>query len=109
MYGGGMAALEDAAKRQEEHLMGKPVQLSAQEEVTRVERSTQLATVNASALPQTQNENWQRLNNDPLLMIKRQEQESMKRIRQNPVQMQEIIKQVQEMKSKKKDKKDKKK
>lgn len=39
-------------------------------------------------------EAWQRLNNDPMLMIRKQEQESLKRIKQNPVKMQEIWSEV---------------
>jgi hypothetical protein len=80
MYGGGMAALEDQKKREEEHLLGKPVELTSAEDVTRVERTTQLVSL-AAAPPQSQNENWQRLNNDPLFMIKQQEQEQLKRVR----------------------------
>jgi hypothetical protein len=42
-------------------------------------------------------EAWQRLNNDPMLMIKKQEQESLKKIKANPIKMQEIWSEVRSL------------
>jgi hypothetical protein len=39
-------------------------------------------------------EAWARLNNDPMLLIRKQEQEQLKKIKSNPVKMQEIWSEV---------------
>lgn len=110
MYQGGMAAREDAQKRQEEHLLGKAATLDDKPgHTSRCEEVAALPSLYKAGTPQAQNETWQRLNNDPLLAIKRLEQEQLKSIRNNPVKMQEILKEVKKVKeSSKKHKKDKK-
>lgn len=44
--------------------------------------------------PQSANDAWRKLHSDPLLMIKQREQEALARIKNNPVQMAMIRKQV---------------
>ncbi|GAX83794.1 hypothetical protein CEUSTIGMA_g11219.t1 [Chlamydomonas eustigma] len=114
MYQGGMAAKEDAAKRAEEHLMGKAASLAAggviPQEMSKCEQTSALPSFMTNATPASQNEAWARLNNDPLLMIKKRQADQLKSIRDNPIKMQQIIQEVQAGKHKdKKKKKEKKK
>jgi hypothetical protein len=112
MYQGGLAAKEDAAKRADEHLLGKPGALTQSQqlqEVSKCEAASNLPSFTASAsVAQGQNEAWARLNHDPLLMIKKRQQDQLKALRENPVQMQKIIEEVQAKRKEKKEKKDKK-
>ena len=114
MYQGGLAAKEDAAKRADEHLLGKAATLSntqqqQQQEVSKCETASQLPSFASSAsIAQGQNEAWARLNHDPLLMIKKRQQDQVKALRDNPVQMQKIIEEVQAKRREKKEKKEKK-
>ncbi len=106
MYGGGMAAQQGANARQDATaataagataaaaapLMGR--EPAPNENLSRAERASLLPSFMATDTPASQNEQWQRLNADPLLAIKRQEAESLKRIKDNPVRMQEILQEV---------------
>jgi Pre-mRNA splicing factor/N-terminal domain of CBF1 interacting co-repressor CIR len=83
-----------AAAPHEAPLMGRPP--AADEHLSRAERAALLPTFLATATPAGQNEAWARLNNDPLLAIKKQEQDALKRVRENPVKMQAILKEVRE-------------
>ncbi|KAK9943343.1 hypothetical protein M0R45_008953 [Rubus argutus] len=49
----------------------------------------------AADKPQSANDAWRKLHSDPLLMIKQREQEALSRIKNNPVQMAMIRKQLQ--------------
>ncbi|MEW5314538.1 MAG: hypothetical protein WDW38_006028 [Sanguina aurantia] len=67
MYSGGLAAKEDAAKRAEEHMLGKPAVLAAEpQDASRCEQAANLSAVGGTAVPATVNESWRRLHNDPL-------------------------------------------
>jgi hypothetical protein len=81
----------------------------------------ELPSFYASNTPASQNENWSRLNNDPLfavsaphalstaralsstcslscaLQIKRQQQDQLRKIKENPVKMLELLKAVTEV------------
>jgi hypothetical protein len=100
MYAGSLAAKHAAAtgaassqqQPAEQPLMGK--QPAADEHLSRAERAAALPSLLAAATPASQNEAWARLNNDPLLAIKKQEQDALKRVRENPVKMQQILKEV---------------
>jgi hypothetical protein len=103
MYGAAMGARTDAQARldtqqqqQQQAAAAQPLSKgpAADEHLSRAERVTQLPSFYRNDTPQSQNEQWARLNNDPLLLIKRQEQQSLQRIKQNPVKMQEILKEV---------------
>ena len=61
------------------------------------ERVTQLPSVYTDDTPQSRNEIWTRLNEDPLLAIRRQQQSSLARIKRNPVQMRAIKHEVRAM------------
>ncbi|KAL1537180.1 pre-mRNA-splicing factor CWC25 [Salvia divinorum] len=55
--------------------------------------------------PQSANDSWRKLTFDPLLSIRRSEQESLARIKKNPIQMDMIRKSVEAQKNKDKDEK----
>jgi len=107
MYGGGVVEKTDAQRKKEEaEDMSKPVKFDEPRETTsRVQQVSVLPSFYVDDTPHSANEAWARLNNDPLMMIKRQEQEAIKRIRQNPVQMERIKKEVRKVKDIKKEKK----
>jgi hypothetical protein len=100
MYAGSLAAKHAAAagaqqQPAEQPLMGK--QPAADEHLSRAERAAALPSLLGAATPASQNEQWARLNNDPLLAIKKQEQDALKRVRENPVKMQQILKEVRRL------------
>ncbi|PNH05026.1 Tetratricopeptide repeat protein 13 [Tetrabaena socialis] len=113
MYGSGLQAQQDAEKRREEMLTGKTEIVVAPEqrmqETNRAEQVAQLPSLNATAAPASQNENWLRLNNDPLFAIKRQQQEQLAKLKENPVKMMELLKSLTQAKEKEAEKKEKKK
>ena len=92
---------------QQAFLLGeKKVDLSAKEsadtKVSQCERVTQqlMPSAYTEDTPQSRNEVWARMQNDPLFAIKRQQQQQLARIKKNPVQMQAIRNQVKEAKAK---------
>lgn len=106
MYAGSLAAKHAAATtagtapapaaaaptQQEQPLMGK--QPAPNEQLSRAERAAQLPSFLTTDTPASLNEAWARLNNDPLLAIKKQEQDALKRVKENPIKMQQILKEV---------------
>jgi hypothetical protein len=72
--------------------MGK--QPAPDEHLSRAEQASRLPSFMAAGAPTSQNEQWARMTNDPLLAIKQQEQEALKRVKHNPVKMQQILKEV---------------
>lgn len=72
--------------------MGK--QPAPDEHLSRAEQAARLPSFMATGAPTSQNEQWARMTNDPLLAIKQQEQEALKRVKHNPVKMQQILKEV---------------
>jgi hypothetical protein len=72
--------------------MGK--QPTPDEHLSRAEQASRLPSFMAAGAPTSQNEQWARITNDPLLAIKQQEQEALKRVKHNPVKMQQILKEV---------------
>ncbi len=72
--------------------MGK--QPAPDEHMSRAEQAARLPSFMAAGAPASQNEQWARMTNDPLLAIKQQEQEALKRVKQNPIKMQQILKEV---------------
>lgn len=86
-------ALERQQQQQEElPLMGKAP--APDDHLSRAEKAAQLPSFLAASTPVSQNEQWARMTNDPLLAIKQQEQEALKRVKQNPIKMQQILKEV---------------
>ncbi|GIL49343.1 hypothetical protein Vafri_5718 [Volvox africanus] len=112
MYGSGLQAKQDAEKRREDMLTGKTEVALAPEqraqETSRAEQVALLPTFYASATPASQNETWLRLNNDPLFAIKRQQQEQLSKLRENPIKMMELLKNLAKAKEKAEKKKEKK-
>lgn len=101
MYAGSLAAKHAAdtaaagqppPQQQEEAPLSKAP--APDEHLSRAERAVQLPSFLTTDTPASQNEAWARLNNDPLLAIKKQEQDALKRVRQNPIKMQQILKEV---------------
>ncbi|GMH39144.1 hypothetical protein BSKO_07042 [Bryopsis sp. KO-2023] len=101
MYQGGIAAKGEAERRQQEaEAMSKPVQLEENEQaVSKADHVSLLPSFYTEDTPKSANEAWARLNNDPLFMIKRQEQAALQKIRSNPVQMDAIKKDVRKLKA----------
>lgn len=89
---GGSSAAAPAGQQQEQPLLSKAP--AADEHLSRAERAAKLPSFLAADTPASQNEQWARLNNDPLLAIKKQEQDALKRVRENPIKMQQILKEV---------------
>lgn len=87
-------ALEKQQQQQEAPLMGK--QPAPDEHLSRAEQASRLPSFLAAGAPTSQNEQWARMTNDPLLAIKQQEQEALKRVKHNPIKMQQILKEVGE-------------
>jgi hypothetical protein len=85
-------AMEKQQQQQEALLMGK--QPAPEENLSRAEQAAMLPSFMATGAPTSQNEQWARMTNDPLLAIKQQEQEALKRVKQNPIKMQQILKEV---------------
>lgn len=85
-------ALEKQQQQQEAPLMGK--QPAPDEHLSRAEQASRLPSFLAAGAPTSQNEQWARMTNDPLLAIKQQEQEALKRVKHNPIKMQQILKEV---------------
>jgi len=85
-------ALEKQQQREEAPLMGKAP--APDEHLSRAERASMLPSFMAAGAPTSQNEQWARMTNDPLLAIKQQEQEALKRVKHNPIKMQQILKEV---------------
>ena len=88
----------------EEFLLGKEVKVKEEEKVD----FTTPALFQEQAISATQ-DTWMKLQEDPLLSIKRQEKESLEYIRNNPMKMKMLKERVEKMrKEKKKRKKEKK-
>jgi hypothetical protein len=60
------------------------------------ERVSQLPSAYTEDTPTSRNEQWQRLQNDPLFAINRQQQSALAKVRKNPVKMQAIRNEVRE-------------
>ena len=69
---------------------GNPNMLGGEE--SKCERVTSMPT--SELKEASRNENWLRLQNDPLLAIRRQQQSAMEKIKKNPVEMQRIREEV---------------
>eukprot|EP00951_Prasinocladus_malaysianus_P008475 scaffold61410_cov42-Prasinocladus_malaysianus.AAC.1 len=91
MYAGLMGA-KQAADERTEAAMNKTARLEDKEEADRCAQTSSLPSFYAEDTPKSALEQWQRLNNDPLFAIKRQEAAARSKIKSNPVQMMQIRK-----------------
>eukprot|EP00191_Tetraselmis_sp_GSL018_P009730 CAMPEP_0177609484 /NCGR_PEP_ID=MMETSP0419_2-20121207/19119_1 /TAXON_ID=582737 /ORGANISM="Tetraselmis sp., Strain GSL018" /LENGTH=437 /DNA_ID=CAMNT_0019104423 /DNA_START=97 /DNA_END=1412 /DNA_ORIENTATION=+ len=111
MYAGSIGSKQMADERTEA-AMNQPAKLDASEEAqqSRCEKASVLPSFYAEDVPMAALEQWQRLNNDPLFAIKRQEAAARAKIKSNPVKMMEIQKEIKTLRGKKekKEKKDRK-
>ncbi|KAK9808797.1 hypothetical protein WJX72_003833 [[Myrmecia] bisecta] len=95
MYQGGVTSRQEADKRNEDQLLGsKLIEQEPQQDVSQAEKVALLPTFYAEDTPASANETWARLHSDPLFAIKQQEIAARKRIMANPVQMDNIKKEV---------------
>jgi hypothetical protein len=65
-----------------------------EDDLSRAERAAMAQSLYKADVTVGATEAWARLNNDPMLMIRKQEQEALKKIKSNPVKMQEIWSEV---------------
>ena len=97
LYNTPLANREAFETTQEAALLDKKVDLSKddvkQAEASQSERAVHLPSVSRS-------ETWVRMNEDPLFAIKQQQQQSLSKIRKNPVQMQAIRREVKAVRGK---------
>jgi len=114
MYAGLMSS-KQAADERNEASMNAPAKLEEAADEARVDKVATLPSFYQDDTPKSTLEQWQRLNNDPLFAIKRQEAAARARIKSNPVQMQAIKRELSSLKDaaeggkkRKKEKKDKK-
>jgi hypothetical protein len=105
---GGPSALMSAAEKTEEedaYLMGEKKYEAPAEENEFAKAAAGPGALLADG-PAARNETWNKLNSDPLLMMRMQEQEARKQVMQHPVKMAQIQKEVAELRVKKKAKKE---
>ncbi|KAI8472763.1 MAG: hypothetical protein J3K34DRAFT_367180 [Monoraphidium minutum] len=88
--GGGIGTGEAAPA--DEQPLCKPV--APEENLSRAERAAMAPSLFKADAAVGATEAWQRLNNDPMLMIRKREQEQLKQIKSNPIKMQEIWSEV---------------
>jgi hypothetical protein len=88
------AAMQHQVQQQEQPLASAAAARHQNDDLSRAERAVQLPSFMAADTPASQNEQWARLHNDPLLAIKKQEQDALKKVRENPIKMQQILKEV---------------
>lgn len=107
MYKGGPAMMSAKEKSQEEeaYLLGEKTYQAPPEENEFAKAAAAPGALLADG-PAARNETWNKLNADPLLMMRMQEQEARKHVTQNPVKMAQIQKEVAELREKKKAKKE---
>mmetsp|Transcript_35609 Transcript_35609/g.100801 ORF Transcript_35609/g.100801 Transcript_35609/m.100801 type:complete len:384 (+) Transcript_35609:175-1326(+) len=89
-----------SSKQAADDAMNKTAQLDAkEEEKSRCEATATLPSFYTDDTPKSALEQWQRLNNDPLFAIKRQEAAARSRIKTNPVRMAQIQNELSVLKS----------
>ncbi|KAH9531179.1 hypothetical protein CY35_19G023400 [Sphagnum magellanicum] len=91
----------------DEYLLGKPVEVAAEEnQISKVASAP--GSLFVEEKPVSANDTWRKLHSDPLLLIRQQEQAALARIKNNPVKMEQLRKEVEMKKKAKEDKKRKK-
>ena len=100
MYKGGPMTSED----QDAYLLGEKKYEPPKEENELEKVSAAPGALLADAVG-SKNETWNKLNADPLLMMRMQEQEARKNVTQNPIKMAQIKREVAALREKKKQKK----
>lgn len=106
MYRGGpMMSTAEKTQEEEAYLLGEKRYQPPKEEDEFAKTAAAPGAKLADA-PAARNETWNKLNADPLLMMRMQEQEMRKNIMHNPVKMAQIQKEVAELREKKKARKE---
>ena len=105
MYKGGpLMNAAEKSREEEAYLLGEKKYVPPKEE----DQLKKAASAGGALLadgPAARNETWNKLNADPLLMMRMQEQDARKHVTENPVKMAQIRREVEEHRRKKKDKK----
>eukprot|EP01023_Acetabularia_acetabulum_P026199 TRINITY_DN2491_c0_g1_i4.p1 TRINITY_DN2491_c0_g1~~TRINITY_DN2491_c0_g1_i4.p1 ORF type:complete len:675 (+),score=86.27 TRINITY_DN2491_c0_g1_i4:166-2190(+) len=97
LYQGGVAARQEADERNQQQTLKDEQNQKAQQEIqvaAKVQEASLLPSFYAQDTPTSALETWQRLNNDPLFLIKKKEQEALQNIKKNPVTMMRLKEQV---------------
>eukprot|EP00271_Cylindrocystis_brebissonii_P013889 TRINITY_DN3439_c0_g1_i1.p1 TRINITY_DN3439_c0_g1~~TRINITY_DN3439_c0_g1_i1.p1 ORF type:complete len:1009 (-),score=207.00 TRINITY_DN3439_c0_g1_i1:69-3095(-) len=109
LYDSGLATGKGTA---EDYLLGKPVEeMKEASDFAKIAETPSVLLASQQApggvavneKPASANDTWRKLHADPLFLIRQQEQEALKRIRSNPVQMGMLKKQANEEKAKRKE------
>jgi hypothetical protein len=80
----------------DEYLLGKPVEVAAEEnQISKVASAP--GSLFVEEKPVSANDTWRKLHSDPLLLIRQQEQAALARIKNNPVKMEQLRKEVQSL------------
>ena len=105
MYKGGpLMSAAEKSREEEAYLLGEKKYVPPKEE----DQLKKAAAAGGALLadgPAARNETWNKLNADPLLMMRMQEQDARKHVTENPVKMAQIRREVAELRQQKKDKK----
>lgn len=101
MYAPPMAANKE--KEEEEYALGKPVEaIDAKDKEKEKEKASNVpGSIFGQGEVKSQNELWQRMTHDPLVAIKLQEEQALRRIRENPVRMEAIRSQIDQLEAQK--------
>eukprot|EP00227_Mantoniella_beaufortii_P011626 CAMPEP_0197576320 /NCGR_PEP_ID=MMETSP1326-20131121/1384_1 /TAXON_ID=1155430 /ORGANISM="Genus nov. species nov., Strain RCC2288" /LENGTH=202 /DNA_ID=CAMNT_0043139215 /DNA_START=135 /DNA_END=740 /DNA_ORIENTATION=+ len=92
MYKGGPKSASEQKKEDDEYLLGEKKYVAPIEENAFAAAAP--GALLAADTPLARNEKWNKLNSDPLLMMRMQEQEARKAIMHNPVKMAQIQREV---------------
>eukprot|EP00240_Pyramimonas_obovata_P004754 CAMPEP_0118957582 /NCGR_PEP_ID=MMETSP1169-20130426/62180_1 /TAXON_ID=36882 /ORGANISM="Pyramimonas obovata, Strain CCMP722" /LENGTH=424 /DNA_ID=CAMNT_0006905671 /DNA_START=995 /DNA_END=2267 /DNA_ORIENTATION=+ len=107
MYRGVMATKQPEVVQTGDDTMNQPFQMKEDDKkLKKMETKQAPGALFLDDTPKSMNEQWARLNNDPMLMIKQMEMERLKHVKNNPVKMAQIKKEVEELRAKKKAKKE---
>mmetsp|Transcript_9837 Transcript_9837/g.40314 ORF Transcript_9837/g.40314 Transcript_9837/m.40314 type:complete len:211 (-) Transcript_9837:48-680(-) len=105
MYKGGpLMSAAEKSREEEGYLLGEKKYVPPKEE----DQLKKAAAAGGALLadgPAARNETWNKLNADPLLMMRMQEQDARKHVTENPVKMAQIRREVAELRQQKKEKK----
>ena len=89
------------ATKKEEYLLGKPIEIEPEEsDVKKVAHlpGSNFLPVGQNNLSSSRNEEFNKMNNDPLMAMRLAEQQALQRILNNPIKMKEVQSRVEERK-----------
>ncbi|KAJ7535991.1 hypothetical protein O6H91_12G052800 [Diphasiastrum complanatum] len=101
LYDSGLAVGKPST---DDYLLGKPVEQPKDESTLAKQAAMAPGALFAEEKPRSANDTWRKLHSDPLFSIRQQEQAALARIRNNPVKMEMIRKEVESKKKMKEEK-----